>query len=858
MVVALALVYYASARLGLLLSYAQTNVSPVWPPSGLALAALLLGDLRLWPGIAIGAFAANMAVFLDTQIGPPTTSALVALIIAFGNTAEAVVGALLCRRCCPAPLQQPLHIYRFTLITLIMCAVAAVVGSLTLRLSGLVPHADPAKVFVTWWLGDVAGVLILTPVLLTWASPPLERPVKLSVRAINVLLLAPLAAALAAFASAGAEAAARRPLVYLPILGVAAAAYHYGQRGAATVTLLITVLAVLATTQGYGPFAYGLTTDSLLLLQMFVALIGVTGLLLATDLHQPAGAGEVAPSGLRRYLPWLALLTSLAVTVLVWHAIATDSEQRARERFATLVADTRNRIHSRMQVYEQILRDGAALFAASNFVSRDEWRRFVAHQDVGRSYPGIQGLGVAEYVTAAQKPAYLARVRAEGFPDYAIEPAGARAQYVVVTYIEPFAGRNLRAFRYDMFSDSIRQRAILRARDTGAAALSPHVTLRQETDKDVQPGTLLYMPVYRNGMATDTVAARRLALVGFVYGAFRMHDLMTDLLGSDSPLIGLEIFDGPRVEPKALLYRSMNATGPREAAHRPRLQTLKTLDIAGQQWTIRLQTLAAFDQTTDYQRERIVLIFGILTSLLLFTVMRSQAVTEARALSLAQQMTKALRDKEALLETALQEKEILLKEVYHRVKNNLQVITSLFNLQARTLPDGLARTALLEGADRVRAMSLVHEKLYQSSNLASVALASYIDDLCARLSGAAGAYQPRLETDVDPDLAIGLEAAVPLGLILNELISNCLKHAFPEGQQGHIQIKLQREADGLRLEVADDGVGLPPGFDPATQPSLGLKLVTSLARQLDGRFEMRSNGGTHAVLHFRQPSASPR
>ncbi len=206
----------------------------------------------------------------------------------------------------------------------------------------------------------------------------------------------------------------------------------------------------------------------------------------------------------------------------------------------------------------------------------------------------------------------------------------------------------------------------------------------------------------------------------------------------------------------------------------------------------------------------------------------------------------ARKAQEEQLNTALREKEMLLKEVYHRVKNNLQVIQSLLNLQARTLPNEAARTPVLETAARVRAMALVHEKLYQSGNLGDIALPDYVRDLLRQLadSGAAAERGITLEADIAP-IEVGLDTAIPLGLLLNELVSNSLKHAFPDGRGGEVRVTLQPDGGGMTLAVADNGVGLPPGLNLAQVPSLGLKLATSLAIQLGGTLLIRSESGAH-------------
>ena len=193
------------------------------------------------------------------------------------------------------------------------------------------------------------------------------------------------------------------------------------------------------------------------------------------------------------------------------------------------------------------------------------------------------------------------------------------------------------------------------------------------------------------------------------------------------------------------------------------------------------------------------------------------------------------------IRAALSEKEMLLREVYHRVKNNLQVIRSLLNLQSRTLPQGEARRAMQETAARVRSMALVHEKLYQSGNLSSIAMREFTRDLIAQVRESTGLDTDRvsIETEI-AELSMGPDTAIPLGLMMNELISNCVKHGFPNGRRGRIVVRLVARDDGAELVVEDDGVGLPEGFDPAQSKSMGLRLATSLARQLGGPLEHQS------------------
>jgi PAS domain S-box-containing protein len=200
------------------------------------------------------------------------------------------------------------------------------------------------------------------------------------------------------------------------------------------------------------------------------------------------------------------------------------------------------------------------------------------------------------------------------------------------------------------------------------------------------------------------------------------------------------------------------------------------------------------------------------------------------------------------IERALAERETLLREVYHRVKNNLQVVQSLLNLQRRGLPAGAARTALDDSVQRVHAMALVHEKLYQTGRLDAVALPGYTTELLRHLGETAGAARRQITLQAQvQDIEATLELAVPFGLLVTELVGNSLKHAFPEnpaqGRGGHVQVRLRREGAAALLTVQDDGIGLPEGFEINGAAGMGLQLAAGLASQLGGRLQARHEGG---------------
>ena len=199
----------------------------------------------------------------------------------------------------------------------------------------------------------------------------------------------------------------------------------------------------------------------------------------------------------------------------------------------------------------------------------------------------------------------------------------------------------------------------------------------------------------------------------------------------------------------------------------------------------------------------------------------------------------------------LQEKEVLFREIHHRVKNNLQVVQSLLKMEVRTLPPSEARAAIESMVLRVRSMAMVHERLCQMPGLASLSVAGYLRDI---FDGAIASYsiQPgQIKFDLDAeDILLNLDRAIPFGLLANELLSNSLKHGFPAGRKGTISVSIHRVAGAVRVVMQDNGIGLPMNFDAGNCKSMGLKLVESLAHQLGGALQFTSKQGCHVQGNF--------
>lgn len=221
-------------------------------------------------------------------------------------------------------------------------------------------------------------------------------------------------------------------------------------------------------------------------------------------------------------------------------------------------------------------------------------------------------------------------------------------------------------------------------------------------------------------------------------------------------------------------------------------------------------------------------------------------------------MHKALEEKERKRQIAetnllksLEEKEILLKEVHHRVKNNMQIISSILKMQERLIDDPKLKTVLGESQNRIRSMALIHENLYRNENLANIQFRNYVQSLVNTISRSYFDLQGRVNFVFDVEnVFLPLDVGIPCGLIINELISNSFKHAFPNKANGEITISLQKHNGCFVMTVKDNGVGICPSFNPEESKSLGMKIVFKLIQQIDGELTYDFSSGTSYQIRF--------
>ena len=357
----------------------------------------------------------------------------------------------------------------------------------------------------------------------------------------------------------------------------------------------------------------------------------------------------------RNAIAWAVLAIALLANLAVWQYLRSRENLAAERQFELLTSEVSGAIRKRMTDHEQILLGGAGLFDASQQVDRDEWRVYVERLNLTANYPGIQGVGFARILQPQAVAAFEADVRREGFPNFILRPAGARTLYSSILFLEPFSGRNLAAFGYDMLSETTRHTAIMAAARSGESRITGRVTLVQETHGKVQAGLLMYVPIYRVDQPRDTPEQRLDALLGMVYSPYRMDDLMAGIIGEQAPKLDFAIYDGDQPRSESLLFN----TQEQQTERQPLLSKQLQLPLYGQNWSLSFSSRPAFE--AGFHHDGILVLLGAGVSLLLFVLASLLTLRREQAEALAQRMTVQIRQSSEDLRQSEERQSLVLK-----------------------------------------------------------------------------------------------------------------------------------------------------------------------------------------------------
>lgn len=352
------------------------------------------------------------------------------------------------------------------------------------------------------------------------------------------------------------------------------------------------------------------------------------------------------------------LFVGFIITFGVSNYVSQEEEYQLQKEFVSACNEIKAKISLRINQHIQFLINASSFFEASKLVTRKEWEQFNKFSTINENFMGVQGFGFSAIVDKEQLKKHIQDIRKEGFPNYTVYPNGSRALYTSIIYLEPFNERNARALGFDMFTEPVRHTAMEQSRDYNMPVLSGKVELLQETDKDVQAGTLVYVPVYKN-VPLNTVAERRSAILGWVFSPFRMDDLMKSILGNwnlnGDKNIRLKVYDGEIISQNSLLFDSHKNNVEKSNNKKTRARVLPVL-FNNKKWTLvfsqPLRSPFLFSAKT-----LIIAIGGMVISLLLFALSYSLLITKQRAKRIAERLS---------LDLSIKNKE------YERINNSLK------------------------------------------------------------------------------------------------------------------------------------------------------------------------------------------
>ena len=564
-----------------------------------------------------------------------------------------------------------------------------------------------------------------------------------------------------------------------------------------------------------------------------------------SSVRGPRGAHDAAPARLTPYVVLIGalLLTVLATVVAHRSAIGDDAA-----RFENRVQAATDRVDTRMEIYVALLRASAALFAAED-VSLQDWREFARRLDLPHRYPGILGIGYTRRVPADSLSWLVRRMRGEGHPGFQVYPDSARDEYHAIVYLEPLHERNAVAIGYDMFTNPVRREAMERARDRGTAALTGRVTLVQEISGDVQPGFLIYVPVYRNGGIPGTVEERRRLLNGFVYAPFRAGDLFKGIFGTErDPRVTFRVYDGATESPDSLLYDTDPGGAARDEGSS--LVQRSGIAIAGHRWTLVFSPTEVF-ASASRATVPVIALAGVLVSLVLFWL----TLAQNRARADAQRANRA--------------KSQFLANMSHELRTPLNAIGGYVDLLDMGLRGPLSDAQRMDisriKAAQQRLLGLINDVLNFAKLEAGrvevrsrpVSLDASVRDVEALITPLAESRRVTYERSSRPDVMV-LADPDKLQQILLNLLSNALKYTEPGGRAS-LEWEVREGQGQVAVRVTDTGIGIPADaleaiFEPFVQidadltranqgSGLGLAISRELARAMDGELTATSQLG---------------
>ena len=562
-------------------------------------------------------------------------------------------------------------------------------------------------------------------------------------------------------------------------------------------------------------------------------------------------------------LPVLVIILGITVTFIITFLAYKDLILIKKQAFENTCQEYENKILSQLKANEQVLYNSAAFIASSDSISRSEWKTFQTINKSLTELPGIQGIGFVLKIHPEGLAGFEQRIRNEGFPDFRVQPEGEREIYTSVLFIEPFSGKNLKAFGFDGYTEPVRNKAMKMACENDMVTLSDKVTLIQESDTLIQPGTIMFAPVYMKEIPNETVNERCAALKGWVFCPFRMNDLLTAIIGDlKDPYLDLKIFENNLQNQEQLLFKSEDVTETTETPYSiyhniPMMFNQKT-------WNLKF---TKYQPLPFYFTSRILTVFitCIVISLLVFLLAVNWVKTHQKSNKISvlnNELEKTNLNKDRFISVLAHDLRSplnsllgfteLLKEKTEQLKpNELKSYTRFIDESARNILRLLDDLLLWAKIDSGK-FPFSPEKMD-------------VSELCRKIVHDFALIASRKNISlfpVIPDQPLYISAdMMMIKTVLRNLIDNAIKFSFEDGR---IDIPVEKTGNMISISVKDFGTGMAPEvkaklFDISTITTItgtsgekgtgmGLILCADLTKKNNGEILVDSTEGSGTVI----------
>jgi PAS domain S-box-containing protein len=859
--------FAAVTRIGLQFSYVGTGISQIWSPAGVSLIVLFFSGPRMLPAVFIGT-AVNYLTIL------PSVPA--ALFLAAGSALEAWIGyrMLLAVKFLPS-LNSLREIGKLVFIGGgVGTAVNALVSTVSYAL--FIPLSGPFSTYmVLWWLGNLVGVIVIAPILCLVISQRLKWWSSRRLAEFFGLIIVVGAVSYTVFNANFFSSVLNYSLAFMLFPFAIVASIRFGLVGSVLSTFVISLNATISTQTGLGLFAAESYASSILLVDVFLLVLGITSLALASLIEERSTAEQSVRSSEERYrivterTGHLVYDYNIETGIILWGGAVMDVSGYSPKEFEgmdfkrwleQLHPDDREETQSRLLAamrshaefrteyrfrkkegrYVEVLDRGAFLYRHPGDIVA--YRMLGSMSDISVIKESLHRLQESEeryrlFSTLTSDYIYSAAVTANGIQTEWASDAFQRITGYTVSELNS----------NDSWDRIMHPDDIPATREAWQTVFSgkPVVVEYRVTVKN---GEVRWLRDYVKPIIDQHTNAviRIMGGVQDITERKRVEERFRSLIERSAD--GIILLNKRGI----ITFVSTSATtiigyAPEELLQQSIFSILHPSEA--KKYSFKFGRLSAEYDRSEYLLGRFrhkngewVHIEGMVTNLF------NNPGVNAFVANF-RNVTDRI-EAEDRLRRSLQEKEILLKEVHHRVKNNMQVISSLLNLQSASLKDKSAVSMFRESQNRVKSMSLVHEILYQSQDLASVDFAVYAKQLVASLQKSFGAKTGEISVIVRVGaVSMDIDEAIPCGLIINELVSNALKYAFPKKRSGEIIVEMKKKRPAsIVLSIRDTGVGMKKRSGPSS--SLGLKLVTALTEQLKGTITIESKRGTSVTIEF--------